>query len=50
MKWELFPRILDVYGKDTVLLVGGALQTKGPDLCENTKFFMEKLREAAARV
>lgn len=47
MKWELFPRMYRVYGSDAIFLVGGALQTQGPDLCENTKFFMEKLREAA---
>lgn len=46
MKWQLFPDILKTYGKDTLLLVGGALQTQGPDLYENTKFFMEKLAEA----
>ncbi len=46
MKWQLFPDILKTYGQDTLLLVGGALQTQGPDLYENTKFFMEKLEQS----
>lgn len=46
MKWQLFPRMYRVYGNDALFLVGGALQTEGPDLESNTKFFMEKLREA----
>lgn len=46
MKWQLFPEMCRVYGDDVIFLVGGALQTEGPDLTENTRFFMEKLREA----
>ncbi len=46
MKWQLFPRMCKVYGGNAIFLVGGALQTQGPDLYENTKFFMEKLEEA----
>lgn len=47
MKWQLFPKMYDIYGPDTIFLVGGALQTEGPDLTENTRFFMQKLHEAA---
>lgn len=46
MKWQLFPRMCRVYDEDTLFLVGGALQTEGPDLESNTKFFMEKLQKA----
>ena len=46
MKWELFPRMVQVYGTNSIFLVGGALQTQGPDLTDNTRFFLEKLREA----
>lgn len=49
MKWELFPRMVRVYGTNAVFLVGGALQTQGPDLVDNTKFFLEKLREACEK-
>lgn len=49
MKWQLFPEMRRVYGPNAVFLVGGALQTEGPDLTANTKFFLEKLREASAR-
>lgn len=46
MRWQLFRDMYRTYGPDTIFLVGGALQTQGPDLTENTKFFLEKLREA----
>lgn len=49
MKWQLFDRMCRVYGGSAIFLVGGALQTEGPDLTANTKFFMEKLQEAYAR-
>ena len=47
MRWQLFKEMVRVYGPDTIFLVGGALQTEGPDLTANTKFFLEKLAEAA---
>ena len=47
MRWQLFKEMIRVYGPDTIFLVGGALQTEGPDLTANTKFFLEKLAEAA---
>ena len=46
MKRQLFRRMRRVYGDSTIFLVGGALQTEGPDLTENTKIFLESLREA----
>ncbi len=46
MRWQLFKEMIRVYGPDTIFLVGGALQTEGPDLTANTKFFLEKLAEA----
>lgn len=46
MRWQLFRDMYRTYGPDSIFLVGGALQTEGPDLTENTKFFLEKLREA----
>lgn len=47
MRWQLFKEMVRIYGPDTIFLVGGALQTEGPDLTANTKFFLEKLAEAA---
>ena len=47
MRWQLFKEMVRVYGPDTIFLVGGALQTEGPDLTANTKCFLEKLAEAA---
>ena len=46
MRWQLFKRMVQVYGPDAIFLVGGALQTEGPDLTANVKFFLEKLDEA----
>lgn len=46
MKRQLFRRMRRVYGDGTIFLVGGALQTEGPDLTENTKIFLQSLREA----
>ena len=47
MRWQLFKRMYQVYGPESIFLVGGALQTEGPDLTANTKFFLEKLSEAS---
>ncbi|MDY6084600.1 MAG: RuBisCO large subunit C-terminal-like domain-containing protein [Dialister sp.] len=47
MRWQLFKRMYQSYGPDSIFLVGGALQTEGPDLTANTKLFLEKLSEAA---
>lgn len=46
MRWQLFKKMYQVYGPDTIFLVGGALQTEGPNLTDNVKFFLEKLEEA----
>lgn len=46
MKWQLFKEMYRVYGPDSIFLVGGALQTQGPNLTDNVKFFLEKLEEA----
>jgi ribulose-bisphosphate carboxylase large chain len=43
MHWELFHDLKKLYGPDTIFLVGGALQTEGPDLTENTRFFINHL-------
>lgn len=43
MHWELFQDLKQLYGPDTIFLVGGALQTQGPDLTENTRFFLHQL-------
>lgn len=45
MKWQLFPTMYEAYGPNTIFLVGGALQTQGPDLEENVHFFLQKIRE-----
>ncbi len=46
MRWQLFKRMVEVYGPDTIFLVGGALLTQGDDLTANMKFYFEKLAEA----
>lgn len=46
MKWQLFRDMYHLYGDDAIFLVGGALQTEGPSLTENTRFFLKKLKEA----
>ena len=46
MRWQLFKRMYQIYGPDSIFLVGGALQTEGPNLTDNVKFFLEKLEEA----
>lgn len=46
MRWQLFKDMYKTYGPDTIFLVGGALQTQGPNLTENVKFFLQKLEEA----
>lgn len=49
MRWQLFKQMVQVYGTDAIFLVGGALQTQGPDLTANVKFFQEKLEEAMGK-
>lgn len=49
MRWQLFKEMVRIYGPDTIFLVGGALQTEGPDLTANMQFFLEKLAEAAGQ-
>lgn len=46
MKWQNFSQMINVYGKDTIFLIGGALLTHSDNLYESTKFFVEKLKEA----
>ena len=46
MRWQLFKQMYQVYGSDCIYLVGGALQTEGPNLTDNVKFFLDKLHEA----
>ena len=46
MRWQLFKRMYQIYGPDSIFLVGGALQTEGPNLTDNVKSFLEKLEEA----
>lgn len=46
MKWQNFKEMINVYGKDTIFLVGGALLTHSDNLYESTKFFIQKLKEA----
>lgn len=48
MRWQLFRRMYEIYGPETIFLVGGALQTEGPDLTSNMKLYAEKLQEAQA--
>ena len=48
MRWQLFRRMYEIYGPETIFLVGGALQTESPDLTSNMKLYAEKLQEAQA--
>lgn len=49
MKWQLFKRMMQVYGPETIFLVGGALLTESADLTANMKFYFEKLQEALTK-
>ena len=46
MKWQLFKKMVQVYGPDAIFLVGGALLTESDDLTANMHFYFEKLNEA----
>ena len=46
MKWQLFKKMVQVYGSDAIFLVGGALLTESDDLTANMHFYFEKLNEA----
>lgn len=39
MRLESIPDMLEVYGREVVFLVGGALYRRGPDLVENCRYF-----------
>ena len=39
MSLDRVPEMLDVYGRDVVLLIGGGLLTQGPDLVESCRLF-----------
>jgi ribulose-bisphosphate carboxylase large chain len=39
MSLDRVPEMLDVYGRDVVLLIGGGLMTRGTDLVENCRRF-----------
>ncbi|MGE5343676.1 MAG: RuBisCO large subunit C-terminal-like domain-containing protein [Candidatus Omnitrophota bacterium] len=43
MSIERIPDMLDVYGKDVIFLIGGALHKMGPDLVDNCKRYLEAL-------
>jgi ribulose-bisphosphate carboxylase large chain len=35
--------MLEVYGRDFVLLIGGGLHRRGPDLTDNVRYFVNLL-------
>lgn len=41
MSTSRIPELLDFYGKDVILLIGGDLHRSGPDLTQNCKEFVE---------
>lgn len=47
MNIEKIGEMVEFYGKDVVLLIGGALHKIGPNLVENVKIFKEKALEAS---
>ncbi len=44
MSFKLIPDLIETYGLDTVLLVGGALHGHSEDLCASTQKFAEAIR------
>ncbi len=46
LKLERMPDILSLYGRDVILLVGGDLHRRSPDLVKNTRYFRELLENA----
>jgi ribulose-bisphosphate carboxylase large chain len=44
MSLERIPGMLEIYGRDVLLLIGGALHKIGPDLVENCRRYMALLR------
>jgi ribulose-bisphosphate carboxylase large chain len=46
MTLERVPEIVEFYGKEAILLIGGDLQRHGPDLVENCRGFIASAREA----
>ncbi len=49
MNIEKIEEMIEFYGKDVVLLIGGALHKIGPNLIENVKIFKEKTLEASRK-
>ncbi|KAF0110453.1 MAG: ribulose 1 5-bisphosphate carboxylase large subunit [Rhodospirillaceae bacterium] len=43
MGFDRLPDMVEVYGSDVILLIGGALQQRGPDLTANARYFREKI-------
>ncbi len=41
MTFDKIPKMLDLYGKEVILLIGGDLHRHGPDLSENCRKFVE---------
>jgi ribulose-bisphosphate carboxylase large chain len=39
MSLDRVPEMLDAYGRDVILLIGGGLMAPGPDLVENCRRF-----------
>jgi ribulose-bisphosphate carboxylase large chain len=50
MNIEKIEEMIEFYGKDVVLLIGGALHKIGPNLIENVKIFKEKTLEASRKL
>jgi hypothetical protein len=37
--------LLDLYGKEFILLIGGGLHRLGPDLVENSRLFRQRMEQ-----
>jgi len=44
MDLKRIPGMIDIYGKDVIFLIGGALHKLGPDLIENCRAYMDCLK------
>ena len=49
MTLERIPEMIDLYGKDVILLISGELFNLGPDLAANCRRFKERVVTAFER-
>jgi ribulose-bisphosphate carboxylase large chain len=47
LRLDQVPELLDFYGSDMVLLIGGDLFSRSPDLVANCRYLREKIEKIA---